>query len=131
MIRRASWARTRSSSICARLLERFADRLFGDLVEHQPVDRHLRLQHLAEVPTDGLALAVFVRRQIEVLGVLQQALELADLLGLVAGNRCRPARNPCRRSRPGRPTLPPLYSAGISLAPCGKSRMWPMLASIV
>ena len=54
----------------ARLLQRLADRLLGDLVEHQAVDRHLRLQNLAEVPTDGLALAVFVRRQVEVLGVL-------------------------------------------------------------
>ena len=70
----------------AGVLQGVADRLFGDFVEHQPMDRHLRLQHLAEVPTDGLSLAVFVRRQIEVLGVLQQVLELADLLALLAGN---------------------------------------------
>ena len=37
------------------------------------------------MPTDGLALAVFVRRQIEVLGVFQQALELADLLAVLPG----------------------------------------------
>ena len=36
-------------------------------------DRHLGLEHLAEMPTDGLALAIFVRRQVELLGPLQQA----------------------------------------------------------
>ncbi len=53
--------------------KRVADRLFGDLVKHQPMHRHLRLEHLAKMPTDGLALAVFVRRQIEFFGVFQQA----------------------------------------------------------
>jgi hypothetical protein len=71
MIRRVSWARTRSSSM-SRGCSGGEDRLFGDFVKHQPMDRHLGLQHLAQVPTDGLALAVFVRRQIQFVGVLEQ-----------------------------------------------------------
>ena len=39
------------------------NRLLGDLVKHQAVDRHLGLEHLAQMPTDRLAFAVFVRRQ--------------------------------------------------------------------
>ena len=67
-----------------RMGQRFLDRLFRDLVEHQPMDRHLRLEQLVEMPTDGLAFAVFVRRQIQVFGLLDQPLELADL-GRLAG----------------------------------------------
>jgi hypothetical protein len=51
-----------------------ADCLFGDFVEDQPVDRNLWLKYLAQVPTDGFAFAIFVRRQIEARGVLQQGL---------------------------------------------------------
>ena len=69
-----------------RMGQRLADRLFGDFMKHQPMHRHLRLQHLAEMPTDGLSLAVFVRRQIQVAGVLEQVLELPNLLGLVGRN---------------------------------------------
>ena len=50
------------------------------------MDRHLRLEHLAKMPTDGLALAVFVRRQIEVLGLLQGGLQFLHLLGLLGRN---------------------------------------------
>ena len=38
------------------------------------------------MPTDGLSFAVFVRRQVEVLGVLQSGLQLADLRGLLRRN---------------------------------------------
>ena len=64
-----------------RLRQGLADRLFGDFVEDQPVDGHLRLEHLGQVPTDGLSLAVFVGRQIEFAGVFQERLELANLFG--------------------------------------------------
>ena len=61
------------------------DRFLGDFVKHQPMDRHFRLEHLAEMPTDGLPFAVFVRRQIEVFGVLQQALSLRTWAVLPGG----------------------------------------------
>ena len=67
-----------------RMLERFLDGLFGDFVKHQPMDRHLGLEQLIEMPTDRFPLAVFVRRQVKVFGVFQQPFELADL-GRLAG----------------------------------------------
>ena len=69
----------------AGMIERLADRFLGDFVKHQPMDRHLRLQDLAKMPTNGLPLAVFVSGQIEFLGVFQQALQLADLLAFGRG----------------------------------------------
>ena len=59
------------------------DRLRGDLVEDHPPGRHLGLEFLEQVPGDGLALAVLVCRQVELVGVLEQRLELGDLLLLV------------------------------------------------
>ena len=60
------------------------DRLRGDLVEDHPAGRHLGLEFLEQVPGDGLALAVLICREQELVGVLEQALELGDLLPLVA-----------------------------------------------
>ena len=60
------------------------DRLRGDLVEDHPAGGHLGLELLEQVPGDGLALAVLIRREQELVGVLEQALELGDLLTLVA-----------------------------------------------
>jgi hypothetical protein len=59
------------------------DRVPGDLVEDHPVHRHLGLEDLPQMPGDRLALAVLVRREEELVGVLQQFLELGDLLFLV------------------------------------------------
>ena len=59
------------------------DGLLGDLVEDHPPDRHGGLEGLEQVPGDRLALAVLVSGQVELVGVLQQRLELADLLLLV------------------------------------------------
>ncbi len=59
------------------------DGLLGDLVEDHPLDGHRRLEGLEQVPGDGLALAVLVGREVELGGVLELALELADLLLLV------------------------------------------------
>ena len=67
----------------AGLAERLVDRLLRDLVEDHPLDGHLRLQNLEQVPGDRLALAVFVRCEQELVGVLQELLQLADLLLLV------------------------------------------------
>ena len=48
----------------ARVLGGGADRRFGDLVEHHPLDRDARLERLQQVPGDGLALPVAVGGQI-------------------------------------------------------------------
>ena len=55
-----------------------ADGRLGDLVEHHPLDRDAGLQRLQQVPGDGLALAVTVSGQIELVDVFEQALELGD-----------------------------------------------------
>ena len=44
---------------------------------------HLRLEHLQEVPRDGLALAILIRGEIELVGVLQQRLQPLDDVALV------------------------------------------------
>ena len=67
----------------ARLAERPLDCLARDLVEDHPLDRHLRLQRLDEVEGDRLALAVLVRREQELVGVLELALQVGDHLLLV------------------------------------------------
>ena len=59
----------------ARVFHRVRDRLRGDLGEHHPVQglalqQVLLVQDLADVPGDGLALAVRVGRQIDGVGVL-------------------------------------------------------------
>ena len=68
----------------ARSFERSRDRVARDLVEDHAANRDLRLQHLDQVPRDGLALAVLVRREQELVGVLQVLLQLGDDL-LLAG----------------------------------------------
>ena len=69
----------------ARVLERALDRVARDLVEDHAPHRHLRLQHLEEVPCDRLALAVLVGREQQLVGVLQPLLQVGDrclLLGV-------------------------------------------------
>ena len=69
----------------ARVLDGLEDRGLGDLVEDHPVHRDaLRLQLVEEVPGDRLALAVLVGGEVELVGVLEQALELGDVALLVA-----------------------------------------------
>ena len=53
-----------------RALQRFVDRRFRDLVEHEPPDGHLGFENLAEVPTDRLSLTIFVRGEVENLRLL-------------------------------------------------------------
>ena len=62
----------------ARLVERAVDRVLRDLVEDHPAHRNLRLQHLLQVPGDGLALPVLVRREQQLVGSLQLLLEVGD-----------------------------------------------------
>ena len=66
-----------------RLAEGALDRILRDLVEDHSPDRNLRAQDLEQMPRDCLSLAVFVRREEKLGGVLQLALELVDLLLLV------------------------------------------------
>jgi hypothetical protein len=67
----------------ARLAERAADRVLRDLVEDHAPHGNRRLQHLEQMPGDRLAFAVFVRREQELVGVLQELLQLGDPLLLV------------------------------------------------
>ena len=46
------------------------------------MDGHFRLQDFEEVPTDGFAFAVLVRRQVEGVGLLELVLEQLDLFAL-------------------------------------------------
>nr|CRL79195.1 hypothetical protein CPGR_05191 [Mycolicibacterium malmesburyense] len=54
------------------------DGRFGDLVEHHPLDRYARFERLEQMPGDGLALAVAVRGQVQLVDVLEQVLQLRD-----------------------------------------------------
>ena len=67
----------------ARVLQRALNRLFGDLVEHHAIGRHLRLQELLKVPADRLALAILIRREVDDRRALEGLLELGDHLLLV------------------------------------------------
>ncbi len=44
------------------------------------MDWHFWLEHLVQMPRDRFPFAVFVRRQIEVFGLLDRILQFADLL---------------------------------------------------
>ncbi len=76
-MRRVSCASTRSLSR-SRVLGGGADRGLGDLVEHHPLDRDAGLEGFEQVPGDGLALAVAVRGQVQLVDVLEQVLQLGD-----------------------------------------------------
>ena len=62
------------------------DRLFGDLVEHHPLDRNLGVQQLQQVPADRFPFAVFIRREQQLIGRFERVLELFDDLLFVFGN---------------------------------------------
>ena len=47
---------------------------------------HLGLEHLQQVPRDGLALAVLISGEQELVGVLERALEFGDRLLLGVGD---------------------------------------------
>ena len=54
-------------------------------MKDKSLNGNLGLQHFAEMPTNCLAFAIFVRREVQFVGLLQQILELRDLLLLVCG----------------------------------------------
>ena len=132
-MRRASCASTSFMSSSRGCVERLADRVRRDLVEHHALDRHVRLQHLEHVPADRLALAVLVGREDELVGALQRPLQLGDdlllrrvhdvddvevVVGVDAGEAA------VRLALSGAADLSSLLVAG-------RSRMWPTLAITV
>src|SRR5439155_14547412 len=66
-----------------RVLHRLLDRFFGDLVEDDPLYRHLRLQNFLEVPADRLALAIRVGGEVHLRRALQRRTQRLDILFLV------------------------------------------------
>jgi hypothetical protein len=70
----------------ARVIERLLDRVLGDLMEHDAAHRHLRLEHLRQVPADGFTFAVRVGGQQNLRRVFHRGLQMRDLLLLVVGN---------------------------------------------
>ena len=54
------------------------DRRFGDLVKYHPPDRDFRFEGLQQMPGDGLALAVTVGGQIQLVDVFEQTFEFCD-----------------------------------------------------
>ena len=67
----------------AGVLESPADGLFGDLVKHHALHRHLGAEQLQQVPADRFPLPVFVSCQQQLVGALEGILELLDHLFLV------------------------------------------------
>ena len=68
----------------ARFAQRGVDGVLGDLVEHHALDRHLGLERLHQMPCDGLALAILISRQVELVGALQGGFQLAYRALLIA-----------------------------------------------
>ncbi len=62
----------------ARVLERSRDRFSRDLVKHHAANRNLRFQHLHEVPGDRFSLSILIRREQELVRVLQMLFQLGD-----------------------------------------------------
>ena len=67
----------------AGVVDRVADRLRGDLVEDHPLHGDLRVEHLEQVPGDGLSLTILIRREVELVGVLQHRLQVPDVVLLL------------------------------------------------
>jgi hypothetical protein len=82
-MRRVSCASTRAVS-SSRVFS-FA-RSIASFVEHHALDGHLGLQHLQEVPRDGLALAVLISCEVELVGTGQRLLQIGDRLLLRVGD---------------------------------------------
>jgi hypothetical protein len=52
-------------------------------VEDHALDRHPRVEHLEEVPRDGLALAILIGREVDLVDPLHEVLQLLDLIAPV------------------------------------------------
>ena len=62
----------------AGMFDRTKNRFFRDLMEDDAADGHLRLQQFEEMPTDGLSLAVRIRREENFRRVLKSCLHVTD-----------------------------------------------------
>ncbi len=67
----------------ARVGERFADGVGRDLVKNHAPDGDARIERFQDVPADGLALAILVGGEDELVGALERGLQLGDDLLLV------------------------------------------------
>ena len=99
------------SSISRVSLERVLDRLLRDLVEDHAPHGHLRLEHLAQMPGDRLALAVFVRREQELVGALSSAFSSETTFFLRASTTYSGSKS-CSVSTPRRAHGSSLYFGG-------------------
>ena len=68
------------------LLKSATNGLFGDLVKHHALHRHLWRQQLQQMPADAFSLAVFVRRQEQLISTLEGIFQLFHRLFLVLRN---------------------------------------------
>ena len=78
-MRRVSWASTRSWSRSRRFAA--AARIAGSVISWKTIRRtgHLRLERVEQVPGDGLALAVGVRGEQQLVDALERVAQLGDL----------------------------------------------------
>ena len=106
-MRRVSWASTRSWSRSRRFST--AARMAGSVISWNTIRRtgHLGLERVEQVPGDGLALAVGVGGEQQLVDRLQRVLELGDLALLLRRDDVERLRSRCRRRRRGAPTTRP------------------------
>ena len=85
-MRRVSWASTRLSSSCRGFSA--ASRIAAGVISWKTIrlTGTFGLERLQQVPGDGLALAVLVCREVELVGAGQQRLQLGDLRPLLRGD---------------------------------------------
>ncbi len=75
------------------------DALFGDLVEREALHGNLGLEHLEQVPRDGLSLAVLIGGEVDLGRVLELGLDLGDDLLLLRAHHIVRSRSRSRRPR--------------------------------
>jgi len=97
-------------------------------VEDHPAGGDLGLELLEQVPGDGLALAVLVCREVELVGVLEERLELGDLLLLVGRDDVEGLEVVIDVDAEAGPRLGAELLRDLGRR-SGMSRMWPMLDS--
>ena len=69
-----------------RILDGLLDRVFGDFVKDDALDRNLRLEDLLQMPADRLALAIGVGGEEDFGGALQRGLQRLHVFSLVVGD---------------------------------------------
>ena len=55
-------------------------------MENHPLDRHRRLEHLEQVPGNGLTFAILISCEIELVRILERPLEVGDRFLLLVGH---------------------------------------------